>query len=104
MTPDKRKYPRFAKPLEARWQGASGGTQCFVGDISWGGCFVQTVAMPAVGESTLIDVMIAGREARLSGSVVYTMASIGFAIQFDPLTDEQKDVLKELLGVPPGTT
>ena len=104
MAPEQRKYPRVARPLEAKWRGASGGTFCHVADVSWGGCFVQSVAAPGVGESTLIDVAIAGQEVRLSGSVVYTEPSIGFAIQFDPLTGEQKEVLKELLGAPPGTT
>ena len=104
MASDHRKYPRVAKPLEAKWRGASGGSMCRIADISWGGCFVQTVAAPAIGEPTAVDVEIGGREVRLTGAVVYRETSIGFAMQFDPLSDEQKEVLKELLGAPPVST
>ena len=104
MASDQRKYPRIAKPLDAKWRGASGGSTCRIADISWGGCFVQTLAAPAVGEPTVVDVEIAGRQIRLTGPVVYREVAIGFAMQFDPLTEEQKEVLKDLLGAPPVST
>jgi len=101
MSPEHRKYPRIGKPLDAVWRGASGGSSCRIADVSWGGCFVQTPAEPAIGEHTVVTTVIGGREVRLTGAVVYRERAIGFAIQFDPLAPEQIDVMKDLLGVPP---
>jgi hypothetical protein len=101
MSSDKRKHPRVSKLLEAKWSGASGGSPCRIADISWGGCFVQTVAMPAIGEAAALTVKVGDREVTLTGSIVYREPSIGFAVRFDPLTGEQIDVLRELLGDPP---
>jgi hypothetical protein len=101
MTYDQRQYRRLAKPLEARWRGASVGSICRIADISWGGCFVQTPAEPAIGEHTVVTATIGSREVTLAGSVVYREPPIGFAIRFDPMSAEQIDVLKEMLGEPP---
>jgi hypothetical protein len=98
---ENRKYPRLAKPLDATWRGASGGAPCRVADISWGGCFVQSLAEPTVGERTTVSPVIDNQSVDLPGVVVYRERAIGFAIQFDPLTQDQVDVLKTLLGEPP---
>ena len=101
MSSENRKYPRIGKPLEATWRGASGGSVCRVADVSWGGCFVQTPAEPAIGEHTVLSIVIGGHEVTLTGSVIYRERAMGFAVQFDPLTREQIDGMKNLLGVPP---
>jgi hypothetical protein len=48
-----------------------------------------------------VSTVIGDREVTLTGSVIYRELAIGFGIQFDPLSSEQMDVLKDLLGVPP---
>ena len=102
MPSDSRKYIRIAKPVEALWRGASGGSsKCRITDISWGGCFIQALAQPAIRERTEVVATIGEREIALTGSVVYLEPPIGFSIEFDPLTAEQIAVLKELLGEPP---
>ena len=101
MSIDHRKYSRIAKPIEATWRGTSGGSACRIADLSWGGCFVQTATEPAVGEHTVITAIIGDREVALTGSVIYRERPIGFAVQFDPLTREQIDVMKDVLGAPP---
>ena len=71
--------------------------------MSWGGCFIQNPAEPAMGERTEIVAIIGGKEITLTGSVVYVERPIGFSVQFDPLTTEQTDALKDLLGEPPAS-
>ena len=71
------------------------------GDISWGGCFIQTMAEPALGERTVIGIPVGDRIVDLEGTVVYRERAIGFAVRFDPLTDDQIAVLKDLLGDSP---
>ena len=102
MSADSRKYIRIAKPVEAVWRGASGGgSACRITDISWGGCFIQARAQPAIRERTEVVATIGDREVALTGAVVYLEPPIGFSIEFDPLTAEQIAVLGELLGEPP---
>jgi hypothetical protein len=103
MPQDHRKYIRIAKPLDATWAGAAGGSICRIADISWGGCFVQARAQPAIRERTEIVARIGDRDITFSGSVVYVEPPFGFSIEFDPLTEEQISVMKELLGEPPAS-
>jgi len=104
MTSDQRKYPRIAKPVEAVWRGASPGSSVSrIADIGWGGCFLQARAEPAIGERIEIVVTIGDKKIMLTGSVVYLERPIGFSMKFDPLTKEQIDVMKELLGQPPAS-
>ena len=74
---------RLARPLEGSWRGASGATRCRISDISISGCFVQSLAMPSMGETTEITIEFAP-DARLTltGSVVYAERGMGFAIRF----------------------
>ena len=104
MSHDHRRYIRIAKPVDATWRGASGGgSSCRITDISWGGCFIQARAQPAIRERTEIVATIGGRDITLTGAVVYLEPPIGFSMEFDPLTEEQIAVMKELLGEPPAS-
>jgi hypothetical protein len=103
MTQQHPKSIPIAKPRDATWRGAGGGSVCRIADISWGGCFVQALAQPAIRERTEIMARIGDRDITLNGSVVYVEAPFGFSIEFDPLTEEQITVMKELLGEPPAS-
>jgi hypothetical protein len=96
---EQRKHPRLMGPFDARWRGASGGGTCRIGDISLGGCFVQTMAMPIVGERTSVSVELDDKEFLLPrGTVVSTEWGIGFAVEFKPLGGEELAELKNIIG------
>src|SRR6185436_3306203 len=101
MKQDNRKHPRVARPMDARFLGSSGGSPCRLADISWGGCFVQCLAEPEVGERTVVTPIIDNRAVDLPAVVVYRIQAIGFGVQFDPMSQEQVEVLRDLLGDPP---
>ena len=101
MGQERRQHPRLAKPLDGTWRGASGGSPCRIADISWGGCFIQTLAEPSIGEHTVVCVPVADRTLEIAGTIVYRERAIGFAVRFDPLTADQTAALKPLLGEPP---
>ena len=101
MEQERRNYIRLAKPIEVHLSGAGSGSACRIADISWGGCFVQTMAIPAIGERTVISIPAGDRAVALEGTVIYQEKPIGFGMQFDPLTADQVAVLAELLGSPP---
>jgi len=100
MGTERRRYQRLVKPLQATFRGGSGATECRIADLSWGGCFVQTVTTPQNHERTEVSCLVAGDMLTLQGQVVYVEPGMGFAVQFDPLTAEHVRVLKDLLGNP----
>ena len=100
MGSERRRYQRLVRPLQATFKGGSGATACRIGDISWGGCFIQTVAAPQLHERTQVTLVAGEGTINLDGVVVYVEPGIGFAVQFDPLTPGQVQFLKDLLGDP----
>ena len=98
MNEERRLHPRVARPFDGTWRGASGVTRCRIADISIGGCFVQTLALPAAGETTVLTVAIGESHAiTFTGTVVYVDPGMGFAVQFTPLESADVDELQRLL-------
>ena len=100
---DRRLHSRLVKPIDGVWQGQSGAAPCRISDISWGGCFVQTVAAPPINTETLVHLPSQGRDVEITGRVKYVESPMGFAMTFGELSAEQIDALTELLGQPPAT-
>lgn len=103
MNGERRRYQRSDRPLDGLWQGASGKGQCRIGDLGVGGCFVQTLAVPVVGETTVITVKSGDRELSLRGNVRYVEPGIGFAVQFQNIpadVNEELERLVTLMGQP----
>lgn len=99
--PERRQHVRVPGPFEGHWRGGSGATECRISDVSLGGCFVETVLQPGVGEET--DVFIdfgSGHTMTLSGKVVYAEYGVGFAVEFQALTAEETAALKDFLHLP----
>jgi len=80
---ERRQHQRVSAPFEGHWDGVSGSNRCRIGDVSLGGCFVQTLALPKMGEKTTVTIAIEGQEFALPGRVIATEAGQGFSIQFD---------------------
>jgi hypothetical protein len=88
MSDERRRHTRLARPLGGSWHGASGATSCRIPDVSVSGCFVQSLAMPKVGESTEIAIDLPDGPISVTGEVVYVEAGMGFAVRFvDPSAD-----------------
>lgn len=83
MAAERRQYTRLAYPLEGSWSGASGATRCRISDISVTGCFIQSLAAPAVGEEITIAVEF-GPDATqtVNGRVAYIERGMGFGVEF----------------------
>jgi hypothetical protein len=102
---ERRQHYRLVRPFDGSWRGASGTSACRISDISLGGCFVQSVAVPEKGEETTVTVAIPGsRTIALSGTVVYVEPNMGFALRFRPLEaaehEELSRVIESLKGSP----
>jgi hypothetical protein len=71
-----------------------------VTDVSWHGCFVQSVYAPEVGSQTLVTITFGDDRISLVGVVRYVELRMGFAVQFDAITDAQAKALIKVVGHP----
>ena len=78
---ERREYPRAKGPFEGWWDGAGrqGGR---VTDLSVGGCFVESVTLPAVGQVVIVWLSIGAGQIQVPGEVMYCEANHGFAVRF----------------------
>jgi PilZ domain len=95
---ERREHRRLAQPFEARWEGASGSGQCRLSDLSVGGCFVQAMAQPAVGERTKVTIAAGPQTLTIAGRVVAVERGLGFSMQFDAATDDATAEVRRHLG------
>jgi hypothetical protein len=95
---ERRRMPRASVPLEGEWDGASGHRVGRIADISVGGCFVESVAMPAIGEALALRVTLPGGIVLdVQGVVTYAALGMGFGVRFLDLNDEQQMLLDEAM-------
>lgn len=98
MTRERRQHQRVVKLFEGRWQGASGSGECRIADLSVGGCFIQTLAMPAVGEKTVVTVRFGEHELVFHGTILYVESGMGFAVQFQNTPKDELSNLARLVA------
>ena len=94
----RRKFPRLEIPFDGRWDGAAGSRLVRIVSLSLGGCFIDGLGAPRVGEQ--LNVTISFPEAAplaLSGTVAYLAEPQGFAVQFSSDAPEQASLLVERL-------
>jgi hypothetical protein len=94
---ERRAEQRIAKRFEGTWEGASGGGQCVVTDLSQSGCYVQTLAAPRAGEDTRVTIQFGAHGCTCRGRVVYVEAGMGFAVKFLDLSATDASVLRDLI-------
>jgi hypothetical protein len=97
-TDERRKARRLTVPLEGGWQGASGRQPCRIADLSTGGCFVESLTAPAVGEIVNVTISLPdGHRLEAVTEVTYIYPSIGFGARFVNLADRDGQVLTDNL-------
>ena len=95
---ERRQAPRAMVPLDGEWLTSLGRRVGRIADISMGGCFVESIAMPSVGEEVSIKVALPGAQILdVLGEVAYTLNGFGFGVQFFALTPEQHELLGEAM-------
>jgi hypothetical protein len=81
---------RYDISLSARWQGSASNQNVRIGDLSEGGCYVDSILEVLVGEALLLEIQMPNGEwLELHGVVVHHNPRLGFGVRFvDP--DESK--------------
>jgi hypothetical protein len=94
---ERRKHYRVTQLFVGQWHASSGAAQVRIADLSAGGCFVQSLAMPRQGEQTSVSVTVGDRTFKFSGRVVY-LDRIGFSVKFDPISESEAAELDSRLA------
>ena len=94
-----RLHPRVPLRMEVRWNGSSHTCPAITSDVSQGGCYIDSMVQPAVGETLCFEFQLApGVTMDLYGEVLYEHPGIGFGVRFGQLTEPQLKMLLRLIG------
>ena len=98
---ERRQEPRIPCVLEATWDGQSGRQPCRVTDLSWHGCFVQSVYAPALANEATVTVTLGGDRVGFRGRVQYVEPRMGFGVVFDTISFPQATAMALILSAKP---
>ncbi|MEA2176215.1 MAG: PilZ domain [Blastocatellia bacterium] len=99
MREERRSDERVAMSMEARWEGMSGRYDGRVGDISLGGCFIDTTGAVTGGELISFEIKLPdGTWLPLRGEVAFVQPNIGFSLSFSFLTEEEETALLHIMN------
>ena len=94
-----RTHERQAILTEIELESASGKREARISDLSYGGCFVDTIMTARVGEDVMLRLRSdSGDHLELSGHIAYILDGFGFGIQFGELTEAARAGLSQYLG------
>ena len=99
MMQNRRSTNRIGINLRARWDGNSGQQEARIGDLSLGGCFVDSMSRVDIGELIALEVELpSGEWLPLRGEVTACQEGVGFGLNFVALTEDEEAAIKQLLG------
>lgn len=93
-----RQHDRVAVPMPVVLEYSSGHREVRLSDLSTGGCYVDSIA--AVNKDDLVNLKISlpnGPTEEISGIVVYVHEGLGFGVQFNYLTFEQRTAIERII-------
>ena len=99
MEKDLRQNERTNISLEVTVEFSSGKREVRISDLSMSGCFIDSIAPVVKGESVIFMVRMptTGAQLKLNGEVVYIFPNSGFGIRFTDLTEEEQNIIKQLI-------
>ncbi len=93
-----RQHDRVAVPMPVILDCTSGRREVRVSDLSTGGCYVDSIAPVQPEEAVCLRLVLPNDSTEtLYGTVVYVHHGIGFGVQFDEMTPEQRTILEQLV-------
>lgn len=98
MINDLRRYKRVPLILEVRLESLSGNHTARTGDISLGGCYIESLGTVTPGEYIIFAVQLpTGRWIRLHGEVAYYLPNMGFGVRFTNIPEIERNMLAQLI-------
>jgi hypothetical protein len=97
---ENRKDPRVEITLTARWQGSASNQNVRISDLSKAGCYIDTIAEVAVGETLTLEILLVNDEwFQVKGVVAHHTPRLGFGVRFVNLHAVQRRQISSLLGL-----
>ena len=95
---DRRRDKRWDVCLDAVWDSRSGNFTARVTDLSEGGCYIDSLNQPNVGEFLNLKLQQPnGDWLELTGEVAHQTPPLGFGLRFVDLSEEQLKKLNSLI-------
>ena len=95
---DRRREKRWDVCLDAVWDSRSGNFTARVTDLSEGGCYIDSLNQPNVGEFLNLKLQLPnGDWFELTGEVAHQTPPLGFGLRFVELSEEQLKKLNSLI-------
>jgi hypothetical protein len=89
MGDERRTQERVEAFIEVLWEGASGRYEARTGDIHTGGCFIDSIAEVAVGETIHFKLRLQTEDwIEVKGVVAYKYPNAGFGVRFLSISSE----------------
>jgi hypothetical protein len=89
---------RYDISLTARWQASASNQNSRIGDLSVGGCYVDSILEVVEGETLRLDIQLPNGEwLSLEGVVVHQSRRLGFGVRFVNLDESQRHKIRALL-------
>ena len=96
---DRRRDKRWDVCLDAVWDSRSGNFTARVTDLSEGGCYIDSLNQPNVGDVLNLKLQLSnGDTLELTGEVAHQTPPLGFGLRFVELSEEQLKNLRLLIA------
>jgi PilZ domain len=98
MANELRRYKRVPLILEVRLESLSGKHTARTGDISLGGCYIESLGAVMPGEHLSFAVQLpTGRWISFRGQVTYRLPNMGFGVRFTNIPEIERNMLSQLI-------
>ena len=96
---DRRRDKRWDVCLDAVWDSRSGNFTARATDLSEGGCYIDSLNQPNVGEVLNLKLQLPnGDWLELTGEVAHQTPPLGFGLRFVEVSEEQLKNLRSLIA------
>jgi hypothetical protein len=93
-----RQHERRFHFVEIVLESASGRRDARMNELSYGGCFVESLLDHQVGEPVSFEIKNSEPPIRFEGRIAYNLRGIGFGVAFDEVSKPASEYLLSILG------
>jgi hypothetical protein len=98
MRIERRKDQRHPLVLDLRLTAASGKSEARLSDLSFGGCYIDSICNTSIGEEISFEISVPWLQwVPFRGTVAFAHPGLGFGVSFAPLNSIQEEVVTQLV-------
>jgi CheY-like chemotaxis protein len=98
MADERRKHQRIPVSLEVVWEAAASKHDARMSDLSFSGCYIDTIGHVSLGEAVVFRVHLpTGHWVQLRGEVAHHLPGVGIGLRLTRLTEEEQILIEQVL-------